>query len=171
MNHNIGIRIKDEKLYKLYNFSDYRKYSNFTLYWAVLVKRFWAKRSLIKLTFYANSGCGDELLKGINDDFWGGGQKNVHKFGLVPCTPIVRTIFNLLKKRRYGLSSTFSSTISLVYNASSIFGLVFTTVFGNRIHRPFWLGIGGLMVALGAFINTLPQWLSGITSKILKISI
>ena len=32
-------------------------------------KNILSKRSRIKLTFYANSGCGDELLKGINDDF------------------------------------------------------------------------------------------------------
>lgn len=63
-------------------------------------------------------------------------------------------------ERRYGLSSKFSSTISLFYNVASIGGLVFTSVCGDRLHRPFWLGIGGIMVSIGAFVNTLPQWLS-----------
>ena len=51
----------------------------------------------------------------------------------------------------------FKATISAAYNAASIIGLIVTSIFGSKMHRPFWLAIGGLMVSAGAFINTLPQ--------------
>ena len=50
--------------------------------------------------------------------------------------------------------------ISVAYNLSSIVGLVITTIYGSQLHRPRLLGLGGLLVGLGAFVNTLPQWLS-----------
>ena len=54
-------------------------------------------------------------------------------------------------------SNNFKATISAAYNAASIIGLIVTSIFGSKMHRPFWLAIGGLMVSAGAFINTLPQ--------------
>ena len=63
-------------------------------------------------------------------------------------------------ERRYGLPSTISSYISLCYNAAGVVGLLFTSLYGNRMHRPRMLGIGGLMVAAGAVLATLPQFLS-----------
>ena len=38
--------------------------------------------------------------------------------------------------------------------------MVLTTLYGSQLHRPRLLGLGGILVAIGAFVNTLPQWLS-----------
>ena len=63
-------------------------------------------------------------------------------------------------ERRYGLPSTTSSTISICYNGAGIIGLIFTSIYGNRINRPKALGVGGLLVGVGAFIAVFPQFLS-----------
>ena len=56
-------------------------------------------------------------------------------------------------ERRYGLDSSTSSTISLCYNGAAVFGLIFTAIYGNRLHRPKALGLGGLLVALGIVLK------------------
>ena len=63
-------------------------------------------------------------------------------------------------ERRYGLPSTASATISLCYNAAGVVGLIFTGIYGNRMHKPKALGVGGILVAIGAFVAVLPQFLS-----------
>lgn len=62
---------------------------------------------------------------------------------------------------RYPFQSSEQSFISGVEQAGFIGVLLIIAFFGNRLHRPITVGIGGIITAIGCFLVTCPYWIHG----------
>ena len=61
---------------------------------------------------------------------------------------------------RYGFTSVQASALSASYDTAYGVSSIFVSFFGHK-HKPYFLGIGSMVLAVGCFIASLPQYLVG----------
>eukprot|EP00057_Strongylocentrotus_purpuratus_P019729 XP_011674203.1 PREDICTED: solute carrier organic anion transporter family member 4A1 [Strongylocentrotus purpuratus] len=64
-------------------------------------------------------------------------------------------------ERRFGFTSVRSGFISSSYDFTVMVIIIFVTYFGEKAHKPIWLGIGAGIFGIGSIIFTLPHFLTG----------
>lgn len=63
-------------------------------------------------------------------------------------------------ERRFNLTSARSGAISSCYDFSVMIVVVFVTYFGEKAHKPLWIGSGAIIFGMGSFLFTLPHFLT-----------
>ena len=64
-------------------------------------------------------------------------------------------------ERRYRFSSTAASFIIIVFDIAVTVSVIFLSYFGEKAHKPRWMGIAFFAQGVGAFVFALPHFLFG----------
>ncbi|XP_066934957.1 solute carrier organic anion transporter family member 4C1-like [Clytia hemisphaerica] len=64
-------------------------------------------------------------------------------------------------EREFGLTSTQSGILLASNDLTAILFVLFVSYYGERGHKPTWLGIGSIVTGLGAFIFSIPKFMKG----------
>ena len=64
-------------------------------------------------------------------------------------------------ERRYKFSSTAASFIIIVFDIAVTVSVIFLSYFGEKAHKPRWMGIAFFAQGVGAFVFALPHFLLG----------
>ena len=64
-------------------------------------------------------------------------------------------------ERRFRLPSTLVALLLVTFDISVLISVIFISYFGDKRHKPKWLGYGSIVQGIGAFVFALPQFLFG----------
>ncbi|XP_057316099.1 solute carrier organic anion transporter family member 4C1-like [Hydractinia symbiolongicarpus] len=64
-------------------------------------------------------------------------------------------------EREFGLTSTSTGVISASNDVSGLLFVLLVSYYGDRGHKPKWLGYGAILTGIGAFMFAVPKFLKG----------
>ena len=64
-------------------------------------------------------------------------------------------------EKRYNFNSTSAGIIIISYDITAAIGIILISYFGSKTHRPRLLGVGAIVMGIGAFIFASPQFFFG----------
>ncbi|KAG1928204.1 solute carrier organic anion transporter family member 1A2 [Pimephales promelas] len=78
------------------------------------------------------------------------------------CNSLPVTIVSVLTtlERRFNLQSADVGVIASSFEIGNLALILFVSYFGARAHRPRLIGCGGIVMALGALLSALPEFLT-----------
>ncbi len=84
----------------------------------------------------------------------------MHAFMCWSCAGFEPVIISSLE-RRYKFSSTAASVIIIVFDAAVVVSVIIISYFGEKAHKPRWIGIAFFTQGVGALVFALPHFIFG----------
>ena len=64
-------------------------------------------------------------------------------------------------EKRYGFSSVEAGSLGLSFEIAIVLSVIFVSYFGERSHKPLWLGVGLIIQGFGSFLFAVPHLIFG----------